>query len=92
MKNFTEYLFGDINESKTTFELPLIWDKEVAKISYEPEADSDNYTITVDTPVGTASYYVDVEDDGEIKQVKGANALALVVNNFILLEKKKQNI
>jgi hypothetical protein len=46
----------------------------------------------VNTPVGTASYYVDVEDDGEIKQVKGANALALVVNNFILIEKKKQNI
>jgi hypothetical protein len=95
MQTFTNFLLGDdidsqVNEAKTTFYIPLKWDNEKATVGFEPEANTDNYKISIHTQAGFASYYVDVENDGDITNIKGANVLASMLNNFILLDKKKQ--
>jgi hypothetical protein len=98
MQKFSEYLLGNtqngdaldvLDESKITFKMKLKWDNEDAIVGFEQQADSDNYKVTINTPVGFASYFVNVENDGEITGVKGPVALASMLNNFILLEKKR---
>ena len=92
--SFSKFILEDkaesiITEKKDRFVMPLKWDNEEAIISIEYEDDSDNYKVSVNTPVGMGSYYIDMENDGEIVNIKNPKVIASMLNNFILLSPKK---